>query len=557
MTAQQTPPSAVPPSSVAATPARAGPVADALQRLRRAVDRSEHVASDAAMRALEAAGTADAATLAHARAEWSLSLYRRNLMDEAARAAASALELGRSSGDGLARADGLTAWARVEWAAGQLDEALVHLEQAALPPPPDLRLQTRIQTLLGLVHCDLGRAAASEAFHRAALDAARESGGHDLQLVALTNLAGRLLDSAGPDDLRYAEIDALVAEADALALAHAQEMTLPHILVTQGAALLARGRLDEAQAAFTRWRAVLDAYPDKSSLPHAAAVLARLHCARGDVASARLALAEGIGMALQLGARTRAAALHLQASRLEEELGCFAPALEHHKQFHALREASAVDTAQRRAAMLAVRIETARALHEAAAQRQRATELAARNDQLAEAAYIDPLTGLANRRRLDEQLTLLHAAARAAGTPLVLALLDVDHFKQVNDRCSHAVGDRVLATLARLIAQQVRAGDLCARYGGEEFVIALPALPVDTAAQVLERLRLRVAAEPWSALHPGLKVTVSVGWADITPAPCTGQGLAQADERLYAAKAAGRNRVVGPEPAASVAMAAR
>ena len=138
-----------------------------------------------------------------------------------------------------------------------------------------------------------------------------------------------------------------------------------------------------------------------------------------------------------------------------------------------------------------------------------------------------------------------------------MALLDVDHFKQINDRHSHAVGDLVLMQLAALIARQCREGDLPARYGGEEFLVRFDRIGLGPAAAACERLRAAVEAHDWSALAPGLCVTVSIGVVDLSRHASATEALAAADERMYRAKREGRNRVcadrvpAAPPPAAA------
>ena len=150
----------------------------------------------------------------------------------------------------------------------------------------------------------------------------------------------------------------------------------------------------------------------------------------------------------------------------------------------------------------------------------------------------DALTGLANRRLFDETLLREVARARRTGAPLALAVVDVDHFKAVNDEHGHQVGDEVLRELAAALRQVVRTDDLVARYGGEEFVVLATNATVDDAVVLAERLR---AAARTVSVVP---VTISVGVAGL---PAEGDGevmVAAADAALYRAKAAGRDRVV-------------
>ncbi|MBS0267254.1 MAG: GGDEF domain-containing protein, partial [Planctomycetes bacterium] len=154
--------------------------------------------------------------------------------------------------------------------------------------------------------------------------------------------------------------------------------------------------------------------------------------------------------------------------------------------------------------------------------------------------YTDALTGLANRRRLDLELTQQVARAQAGALPLTLLLVDVDHFKQINDQLGHAPGDQCLCAVAQVLRAAVRATDVVARYGGDEFALLLPGATLPTAGRIAERIRMTLAGHQISALAPA-RLTVSIGLAAV---PRKGDGAVlfeQADRALYAAKQAGRN----------------
>jgi diguanylate cyclase (GGDEF)-like protein len=156
----------------------------------------------------------------------------------------------------------------------------------------------------------------------------------------------------------------------------------------------------------------------------------------------------------------------------------------------------------------------------------------------------DALTGLSNRRHLDDRLAAEWERALRFDRALSVAMVDVDHFKRVNDDFSHAVGDEVLRTLARILREHTRGVDVVARYGGEEFcLVMVESDPVDARLHC-ERLRGLVEGWDWASIRPGLKVTVSIGVAGHLEADAPNTLLAIADTRLYAAKHAGRNRVV-------------
>ena len=172
--------------------------------------------------------------------------------------------------------------------------------------------------------------------------------------------------------------------------------------------------------------------------------------------------------------------------------------------------------------------------------------------RLLRSGFTDVLTGWNNRRYLTVRIGEELARARRDRTRLVCLMLDIDHFKRVNDTWGHAAGDAVLRELAQRIEGQVRASDVAARYGGEEFIVLLPNTNVDAAQKLAERIRAEIAAAS-IALPCGESVTVtaSIGIAEVAPGPDSndlktlGDSLiARADVALYAAKSAGRDRVM-------------
>ena len=162
-----------------------------------------------------------------------------------------------------------------------------------------------------------------------------------------------------------------------------------------------------------------------------------------------------------------------------------------------------------------------------------------------ELALRDPLTGLYNRRYLTERLVEEMARASRQNQPLSYLMVDIDHFKRLNDHYGHLAGDAVLKELAERLRQACREMDVVGRFGGEEFFVILPGTDNATAAEIAERIRSSVEEKPFSAGTFPLDVQVSVGGAQRLAAfSHVNQLIDSADRALYAAKAAGRNRVV-------------
>jgi two-component system cell cycle response regulator len=168
-------------------------------------------------------------------------------------------------------------------------------------------------------------------------------------------------------------------------------------------------------------------------------------------------------------------------------------------------------------------------------------QLLARESRLEQLVYSDDLTGLWNRRFLHRRLTAELHAARRHGHALSVAMVDVDHFKAVNDDHGHQVGDEVLAVVADRMTRAVRAEDVVGRWGGEEFVAILPQIDADGAHAAAERIRCCVADDPVAGAR--IAITVSVGCATLADETTADELLARADQALYAAKRGGRNVV--------------
>lgn len=165
-------------------------------------------------------------------------------------------------------------------------------------------------------------------------------------------------------------------------------------------------------------------------------------------------------------------------------------------------------------------------------------------DLLRTSALLDPLTELPNRGAFEARLREEWDRRGRYGGELALVLLDIDHFKRVNDRWGHRVGDQVLQEVAQRIRGTCRRCDLAARYGGEEFAIIAPSVDAEHAAYLAERIRAAIAGDPVATDRDAIPVTLSAGVSDATGLAESAALVERADEALYRAKRTGRNRVV-------------
>ena len=166
------------------------------------------------------------------------------------------------------------------------------------------------------------------------------------------------------------------------------------------------------------------------------------------------------------------------------------------------------------------------------------SELRKANERLRELSLTDPLTGCWNRRAFEERLASEFATCKRHGGVLSILMLDIDNFKKINDQYGHETGDQVICRVAKVLKDGARGSDMVCRYGGEEFAVLLPRTPREGAAMIAERLRAAVGAK-WD----GTPVTVSIGIGNLSENCDSATVVRHADEALYAAKAAGKNRV--------------
>ena len=198
--------------------------------------------------------------------------------------------------------------------------------------------------------------------------------------------------------------------------------------------------------------------------------------------------------------------------------------------------------------ILALRNEAGEVTHFVAIERD-VTEQKELEHKLETLSRTDPLTGLLNRRSLEEYLAKEYSRFTRHAVKFSLLLLDIDHFKSINDQHGHTVGDRVLKMLAESCSDSLRKHDIVARYGGEEFCVVLPYTRCETAAILAEKLRTRIANQTLKVGAEDITVTASIGVSEIKAADKTPDDiLERADAALYEAKQSGRNRVCLSRP---------
>ena len=250
----------------------------------------------------------------------------------------------------------------------------------------------------------------------------------------------------------------------------------------------------------------------------------------------------------RLGMKDEVAHIHRELTDVCKARGQFNEALDHLEKFYVLDAQLRSEAAERRTQALAAKLDLEKVRHDAEMHRIRSEELSALNLQLQEQAVLleklareDELTGLANRRRLEEFAVKAFADARQKGGSLCMAIADLDFFKKVNDRFGHSTGDDVMRVLGAVLRQLCPEGSLAARYGGEEFVLILPSTTAQEAYLLCEKVRVSLQNYDWKQFHPDLSVTISLGISDSQEAISHERLISMADLQLYNAKHSGRN----------------
>jgi diguanylate cyclase (GGDEF)-like protein len=513
---------------------RTGAAQRALGPARKAIELAER-ANDTARRAL--------ADEALAEAHYALSAY-----PEAVAHHLAALERWRGLDDRASQVRCLHRIASVDIYIGDYALAMSRLEEALqlLQDTLDENALAAVYHRLGMVYARLGDLTRAREFYEAALERRRVLDDPAAVAASLNSLGVLFLrlgqqDAEGAAKFRHARV--LFEEAMSLAEASGDVHMKALAMGNVGTAVAELGDIERALDLFQVQRAELSAmgsrHDEALCLTNIGEALRRL----GRCDEALDPLRDALRMGEELKSKERMMRAWHELSQCQEALGDSKTALESYKHYHRLDRALHSEEAENKARNLVVQLAIKKVRDEADGYRAERDQLAAANVLLSAEAKVDALTGLASRRYLDASLESVFTLAAADDRALCFAVADIDHFKDINDRHSHAVGDEVLRTVGRILRSACRPSDVAGRYGGEEFVLVLSDMMGDVALGVCERLRAAVASYAWDTLRPGLTVTISIGVADRSGFESSAAMLATADARLYEAKRAGRNCV--------------
>ena len=387
---------------------------------------------------------------------------------------------------------------------------------------------------------------------RDGLALARELGEPYPLLATLNNLAAILIgkfyslrDGWAADEARAALDDSLPLAREVLRLA--PTLNDPYFDAfahgNLGELLVHAGQLDEADALLTSALAMAAERGYQAVSQRVRCSVAELLLARGQMALARQMLNELLTEKDDPPPVSTRLRLHYALYLAHRAEGDSAAALESLEAFRRLESQRSMQQLKAKSELMVTRLEADESQRKVLERAYSVAQVhATRAVELERMALQDDLTGLGNRRELDLRLAEIVAVAGNDNSPLVVVVLDLDHFKRVNDVFGHAAGDRVLVQVAKLLRDNTRPADVVTRTGGEEFVIVMPGIGAPDAFDICERLRLRISGFQWGAIAPELSVTLSGGIA-CAPEYDPKRLVERADLAMYRAKRAGRNRV--------------
>jgi len=402
----------------------------------------------------------------------------------------------------------------------------------------ELRWQARVLSNIGNIEIQLGNHGAALELFEQALELRRriddaEGVGFDLNNAAFGHVQ-RALQLRGAGDTTSCQHECeralrLLDRALAVSRQYGYKRLEAICVQSMGEAYLAMARPEIALKMAPEFLALARESGDRWIEAYGLACVGEIRHQLGEPVEAIELLGTALATFEALGARDEMARVLRILSQAHEAHGDLSAALASLRRSAQLEQQLKSEETERRARALAARRRTERATEEAERYRRLALE--------------DSLTGLANRRHLDEQLGDMMRDAKSRGSVITVALADVDHFKGINDRFSHAVGDEVLRCVGEILRGHCRGGDIAGRYGGEEFVLVFRGLDIRAASDACERVRRGVEGWDWKSIHPQLRVTLSIGLATSASFDHPQGVLDAADHWLYEAKRHGRNQI--------------
>ena len=452
-----------------------------------------------------------------------------------------ALVLAERCGDAQAKASALISAAACQYQMGAREEALQALYQAhdAIERVACDSLWIRLHNALGILLGDKGRFDEAERHYRLAIDLGEDADDATYTPRVKMNFAGlhldlgRQLDRKGQKDEAQQRFRMGLELCEELLVGPGLESTFnkAHCVGTLGEIYRETGQAKLALQLFNEMLGHGTALKNPHQQAEALLNIGRTHVALDHSAKARECFEQALHLASGANVRRLVTEGFRSLAEWFESHGDFQQALAYQKRFQALHDE-----------LLREELEASGTAREIWMKYQQ--DLSERVDHLTRAAHEDSLTGLANRRCWDERLAEVVQTTRRDGARVCVGIVDIDHFKSVNDLRSHLLGDEVLRAVAQMMREHCREGDICARYGGDEFVLCLVGANLDDALGVLGRLRALVARHAWHTLHPALAVTVSVGVTEVAEGDTAAHVMERVDLALYKAKESGRDCVV-------------
>lgn len=326
--------------------------------------------------------------------------------------------------------------------------------------------------------------------------------------------------------------------------------TSAYALQQVGHVFLRLNDLSQAETYFEKNLEILESVGDPKGRAETKLLLAQVLMARGESDKALDVLQRALRLSQAVGASLEVAKSYQMLAKLYKARGQSDEAYEHLENYLETKEQLSSDASKQRFEVLQIKFEIDQKERENELYREQNIKLTEMNtklerlsEELFKQANEDPLTGLFNRRRLEQELEKELSRVHRATGKLTVMICDIDNFKQINDRFSHQVGDQVLKRVGMILKATAREVDTVSRYGGEEFVILFPEQGVAEAFVAANRLREAVEKADWQTIHSELRVTLSMGLCDDVSLPDGFAMIDRADEKLYDAKRSGKNRV--------------